>query len=141
MFFSAPQLRRGPLGGATLWRPTLIIEVILKRFEAPDEVRRFPRGRLELVTIGGVTVSRATYEPGFKWSVDVGPSAGTSRCYLEHVGLVLQGRATVVFDGGRIWELNPGVLFHVPAEPHDLYVAGNEPYVSLHFVGDGYLSK
>jgi hypothetical protein len=71
--------------------------MILKRFESPDEVRPFPRGRLELVTIGGVTIGRTTYEPGFKWSVDVSPSAGTSRCYLQHVGLVLEGRATVAF--------------------------------------------
>lgn len=120
---------------------THIIDVILKRFESADEVRPFPHGRLELVTIGSVTIGRATYEPGFKWSVDVGPSAGTSRCYLEHVGLVLQGRATVAFDDGRTWELSPGALFHIPAEPHDIFVAGNESYVSLHFIGDGYLSK
>ena len=133
-----PQLNRDSLNGR---RPTLIIEVILKHFEAPDEIRRFPRGRLELVTVGGAIIGRATYEPGFKWSVDVSPSAGTSRCYLEHFGLVLQGRATVAFDDGRRWELAPGTVFHIPAEPHDLWVTGNEPFVSLHFVGDGYLSK
>lgn len=115
--------------------------MILKRFEAPDEVRRFPRGRLELVTIGGVTIGRAIYEPGFKWSVDVSPSVGTSRCYLEHVGLVLHGHATVSFDDGRLWELAPGTLFHIPAAPHDIWVVGNEPFVSCHFAGEAYLSK
>ena len=118
-----------------------MLQVILKRFERPDEVHPFPGGRLELVTIGRVTVGRATYEPGFKWSTDVGPSVGTARCYLEHVGLVLQGRATVAFDDGRTWDLPPGMLFHIPAEAHDIWVVGKEPFVSLHFAGEGYLSK
>src|SRR5437867_5828596 len=108
--------------------------VTLKRFEVPDEVRRFPRGRLDLVAVGGLMIGRATHEPGYKWSVDTAPSVGTSRCHLEHVGLVLQGRATTAFDDGRAWELTPGTLFHVPPEPHDLWVVGGEPYVSLHFL-------
>jgi hypothetical protein len=51
------------------------------------------------------------------------------------------GRATVAFDEGRVWELEPPTLFHIPAEPHDIWVVGNEPFVSLHFAGTGYLSK
>ena len=115
--------------------------VTLKRFEVPDEVRRFPRGRLDLVAVGDLMIGRATHEPGYKWSVDTAPSVGTSRCHLEHVGLVLQGRATTAFDDGRAWELTPGTLFHVPPEPHDLWVVGGEPYVSLHFLGEGYYAK
>ena len=117
------------------------VDVMLKRFDVPEEIRRFPRGRLELVSIGGVRIGRATYEPGFRWSEDEGPIAGTSRCYLEHVGLVLQGRATVAFDDGRLWELEPGTLFHIPAEPHDIWVVGDEAFVSLHFGGKGYFSR
>lgn len=113
--------------------PTLA--VILKCFDAPDEVRQFSRGRFELITIGGITIGRATYEPGWKWSADVGPTVGADRCRVEHVGLVLQGRAVAAFDDGRIWELTPGSLFHIPAEPHDSWVLGDEPYVSLHFLG------
>lgn len=67
--------------------------VILKGFEAPDEVREFRRGRFELVTIGGMTIGRATYQRGWKWSVDVGPAVGDTGCRLEHLGLVLHGRA------------------------------------------------
>jgi len=51
------------------------------------------------------------------------------------VGLVLSGVATVAFDDGRVVELRPGSLFHVPAAPHDSWVVGSEPYVSLHFLG------
>lgn len=118
-----------------------MLDVILKRFETPDEVRRFTRGRFELVTIGGVTIGRATYEPGWKWSVDVGPGVGATRCRVEHVGLVLRGRATAAFDDGRVWELGPGTLFHIPAEPHDSWVVGDEPYVSLHFLGAGQYAR
>jgi hypothetical protein len=112
-----------------------MLEVILKRFDAPDEVRQFTRGRYEVVKIGGLTLARATYEPAWRWSVDVGPTVGATRCGVEHVGLVLQGRATAAFDDGRVWELTPGTLFYIPPEPHDSWVLGSEPYVSLHFVG------
>jgi len=111
------------------------MDVILKRFEQPDEVRSFPRGRFELVTLGGVTIGRATYEPGWRWSVHVGRATGATRCHLEHVGLVLAGCATAAFDDGRMIELRAGALFHIPAEPHDSWVVGDEPYVSLHFLG------
>ncbi len=109
--------------------------VILKRFERPDEVRVFEKGRFEIVRLGGVTIGRATYQPGWKWSVDVGPGAGATRCAVEHVGLVVSGTATAAFDDGRVIELRPGELFHIPATPHDSWVVGEEPYVSLHFLG------
>ena len=121
--------------------PRSPVEVVLKRFEAPDEVREFTRGRFELVTIGGMTIGRATYEPGWKWSVDVGPAVGAKRCVVEHLGLVLRGRAVAAFDDGRVWELTPGLLFHIPAEPHDSWVLGEEPYVSLHFLGASHYAK
>ena len=117
------------------------IEVVLKRFENPDEVREFTRGRFELVRIGGMTLGRATYQPGWKWSTDVGPKIGATLCQVEHLGMVLQGRATVSFEDGKVWELTPGALFYVPPEPHDSWVVGNEPYVSLHFLGASHYAK
>ena len=117
------------------------VDVILKRFDVPDEVRHFSRGRFELVTIDRLTIGRAMYEPGWRWSVDVGPSVGARRCEVEHVGLVLQGRATAAFDDGRVWELTPGTLFHIPPIAHDSWVLGAEPYVSLHFVGAGHYAQ
>jgi len=62
--------------------------VILKRFEEPDEVRTFDKGRFEIVRIAGMTMGRATYEPGWKWSEHVGPAAGQTHCCAEHLGLV-----------------------------------------------------
>ena len=111
------------------------IDVILKRFAQPDEVRKMTRGRFELVRIGGMTIGRATYDPGWKWSEHVGPAVGQNRCTVEHVGLVLSGAATVGFEDGRVVELRAGDLFYVPPVPHDSWVLGDVPYVSLHFLG------
>ena len=57
-----------------------MLDVILRRFEQPDEVREFEKGRFEVIRIGGLTIGRATYQPGWKWSVHVGPIAGTELC-------------------------------------------------------------
>jgi hypothetical protein len=110
-------------------------DVLLRRFDSPDETREMSRGRFEIVHLGGMTIGRASYEPGWKWSVDVGPRIGEKLCSLEHVGLVLQGKATVAFLDGRVVELTVGELFNVPPVPHDSWVVGDEPYVSLHFLG------
>src|SRR5689334_8418959 len=109
--------------------------VDLKQFDTPDEVRTFEKGKFEIVHLGGLTVGRATYEPGWKWSEHVGPTVGAARCAVEHVGMVLSGTATAAFDDGTVFELRPGQVFYIPAIPHDSWVVGDEPYVSLHFLG------
>jgi quercetin dioxygenase-like cupin family protein len=110
-------------------------EVILKRFEYPDEVREFPKGKFVLVTLGGMTIGRATYQPGWKWSVDVGAALGERFCQVEHVGMVVSGCATAAMDGGDVVELRAGDVFYIPPHSHDSWVVGDEPYVSLHFLG------
>jgi quercetin dioxygenase-like cupin family protein len=111
------------------------VAVILKRFEQPDETRQLERGKFELVHLGGMSIGRATYQPGWQWSLHVGPGLGLSRCSVEHVGLVLAGAATAAFEEGTVIELRAGQLFYIPPLPHDSWVLGNEPYVSLHFAG------
>jgi uncharacterized RmlC-like cupin family protein len=111
------------------------VGVILKRFESPDEIRRFELGTFEIINIGGRTIGRATYKPGWRWSQHVGPSLGLTRCPIEHVGLVLSGAATVAFADGVVVELRAGQLFYIPPTPHDSWVIGDEPYVSLHLLG------
>jgi hypothetical protein len=111
------------------------VGVILKRFEAPDEIRRFELGTFEVITIGGRTIGRATYQPGWRWSQHVGPSLGLTRCPIEHVGLVLSGAATAAFADGTVVELRARELFYIPPTPHDSWVIGDEPYVSLHLLG------
>ena len=110
------------------------MELDLKRFDTPDETRTFEKGRFELVRIGNMIVGRASYEPGWRWSEHVGRASGAKSCQVEHVGLVVSGRAAVLMDDGTEIELGPGDLFAVPAG-HDSWVVGAEPYVSLHFMG------
>jgi hypothetical protein len=111
-----------------------MVDVILKRFEQPEEVREFPKGKFEVVTVGGMTIGRASYDPGWIWSEDVGSAIGKKSCDVEHVGLVISGRATVEMDDGRVLEMKPGDLFYIPPG-HNSRVIGDEPYVSLHFQG------
>jgi len=112
----------------------LDVNVIVKRFDQPDEVREMTKGRFEIVRIGGLTIGCATYQPGWKWSEHVGPTVGATRCTVEHVGMVVSGCATVAFDD-RVIEMRAGELFYVPPTPHDSWVVGDTPYVSLHFMG------
>jgi mannose-6-phosphate isomerase-like protein (cupin superfamily) len=111
-----------------------VYEVIVKKFDHPDEVRNFEKGKFELVHLGGMTIGRATYQPGWKWSEHVGKAAGTASCEVEHVGMVVSGRATAAMDDGRIIEMKAGDIFYI-APGHDSWVVGDEPYVSLHFMG------
>ena len=113
------------------------LEVVLKRFDQPDEVREFENGRFEIVHIGGMTIGRATYQPGWKWSEHVGKPLGQRYCQVEHVGLVVSGCATAAMADGGVTELRAGSLFYIPpgSPGHDSWVVGNQPYVSLHFLG------
>lgn len=118
------------------------IEIVLRRFESPDETRFMEKGKFEIVRIGGLTIGRATYEPGWRWSEHVGPTVGARLCEQAHVGLVVSGTATAAFDDGRVFELRTGELFSIPQIPHDSWVVGDEPYVSLHFLGaDSYAKQ
>ncbi|MGZ4965819.1 MAG: cupin domain-containing protein [Chthoniobacterales bacterium] len=109
-------------------------DFLIKRFEEPDEVRTFEKGKFEIVKIGGMTIGRASYEPGWKWSVHVGAATGAKFCQVEHVGIVVSGCAACQMKDGRYFEMRAGELFSI-GPGHDSWVVGNEPYVSLHFLG------
>ncbi len=111
-----------------------MLDVLIKKFATPDDVRTFEKGRFELVKVGEMTIGRATYEPGWKWSVHVGRAIGKGSCDVSHVGMVVSGRAMVVMDDGTEFEIKAGDVFAIPPG-HDSWVLGNEPYVSLHFIG------
>ena len=114
---------------------TLSPDVILKRFEQPDEIREFDKGKFEIIHLGGMTIGRATYQPGWRWSSDVGAAQGEAFCHVEHLGMVVSGCATAAVEGEKPIEMQAGDIFYVSATPHDSWVVGSEPYVSLHFLG------
>ncbi len=118
-----------------------MLDVILKRFETPDETRVFEKGKLEIMRIGGMTIGRASYESGWKWSKHVSPMVGTLLCEVEHVGMVISGRALAAMKDGTEVELTLGSLFYIPPVGHDSWVVGDEPYVSLHFFGADHYTK
>ena len=81
-----------------------VLDLILRRFEEPDETRAFEKGKFELVHIGGMVIGRATYDPGWRWSTHIGASLQKKSCDVEHVGLVVSGRAAAAMDDGRVVE-------------------------------------
>jgi len=97
-------------------------------------VRTFEKGRVEIYRIGPMTLGRATYEPGWRWSEHVGRTTGERSCMVEHVGLVQSGAAVALMDDGREVVMRAGDFFYVPPG-HDSWVVGDEPYVSLHILG------
>lgn len=109
-------------------------DVLIKKFERPDETRVFEKGRFELLSVGGMTLGRATYEPGWKWSEHLGKATGQSLCEVEHVGIVVAGHAVAAMRDGRIIDMKAGDVFYI-APGHDSWVVGNEPYVSIHLMG------
>ena len=104
----------------------------LKAFDQPDEVREFPLGRFEIVHLNGVSLGRATYQPGWKWSAHNAPIAGTCLCHAPHTGVVLSGHGAVQYEHGELLDLLPGTAFEISTTPHDSWVVGDSPYVSLH---------
>ena len=112
-----------------------IDDIIVKRFESPDEVRVFEKGKFEVVHFESMTIGRATYYPGWKWSEDVSPISGSDFCEVEHLVMVVSGVATCAFKDGEVHELRAGDLFYIGPDPHDSWVVGEENYVSLHFHG------
>ncbi len=112
----------------------MIAALEIVSLETPREVRTFPLGRFELYHLGGREFGRAVYEPGWRWSEHVGPTAGTALCEVEHLGLVLKGQAGVKMADGTEVVLHPGDFFAIPPG-HDSWVVGDEKYVSLHLMG------
>lgn len=110
------------------------LDVILKRFEAPDQTLTFEKGKFEVVSVGGMTIGRASYEPGWRWSEHIGKAKGEKVCMVEHVGIVVSGKSGLSMQDGTIKEMKAGDVFYV-APGHDSWVIGDEPYVSIHLMG------
>lgn len=103
-----------------------------KRFSEPTDVRRFPRGQVDTVELDDTVVIRMSYEPGWRWSTDVKPIAGTDRCQYHHLGVTLQGRLRAEMADGTELEVGPGDVFELPPG-HDAWVVGDSPWVAVDF--------
>ena len=105
----------------------------IKNFDSPDEVRQFEgKGQAKVVNVAGQVVGRGTFEPGWKWSENVKPIAGTDDCKVSHLGYVVSGRMKVFMTDGSESEIGPGDVFAIPPG-HDAETVGDEACVSLDF--------
>src|SRR2546423_15078629 len=105
----------------------------VRSFDSPDETRPFEgKGKAEVVNIAGQVVGKATFEPGWKWSNNVKPIAGTDSCQVSHLGYVLSGRMKVFMDACSEFEVGTGDVMALPPG-HDAEIVGDEPCVSLDF--------
>ncbi len=106
----------------------------VKNFGKPDEVREIPKGKVELVTVGGGTVGRATLQPGWRWSTSLKPMAKTKSCEAPHFQYHISGVLHIVMDDGSEFDCKPGDVSLLPPG-HDAWVVGNEPVVVVDFQG------
>lgn len=113
------------------------MDLSAKSFDAPDESRPFEHGHVEAVVLGGRTISRMTFEPGWRWSEHVQPLAGTHSCQVTHVGYLLKGQLAVRMDDGTEAVAGPGQVVVVPPG-HDGWVVGAEECVMLDWGGEDY---
>jgi len=103
-------------------------------FGKPDEIRKFPKGHMELIKIGGATVGRAVFEPGWKWSDSIQPIAKTKSCEAPHFQYHVAGVLMVVMDDGTKFECRPGDVSLLPSG-HNAWVVGDEPAIVVDFQG------
>jgi len=106
----------------------------LKHFGKPDEVREFPKGRVELVKIGGAMIGRAIFEPGWRWATSVQPLAKTKSCEAPHFQYHVSGVLRVRMDDGQEFDCKPGDISLLPSG-HDAWTVGNEPAIVVDFQG------
>ena len=106
----------------------------VKKFGAPDETRKFERGKLQLVKFGGAVVGRGTFEPGWKWSKHMKPVAKTKSCEAPHFQYHVSGVLHVKMDNGTEFDIGPGEVSMLPPG-HDAWVVGVEPVTVIDFQG------
>ena len=106
----------------------------IRRFDEPDDTTFFERGRVDHLRIGGITIGRGRYEPGWRWSEHVGAAEGQRLCQASHLGIVITGRNLIQMEDGREFEIKAGDIFEI-GPGHDSMVIGDQPYESLHLIG------
>lgn len=103
-----------------------------KGFQTPDQVRRFPNGRMDIVSLDETQIGRFVFQPGWCWSKDVAPIVGTHSCHHRHVGYTISGTLEVRMDDGTEMVIGAGDAYEIPPG-HDAWVIGDEPWDSVEF--------
>ena len=109
-------------------------------FATPTETREFPNGRLDLVRVGDAEIGRLTLQPGWRWSVDVQPLAGTELCEAPHFQYHVAGRLAIKMDDGEEFIAQPGDVTSLPSG-HDAWVVGDEDVVVVDWFGASEYAK
>ncbi|HUL84426.1 MAG TPA: cupin domain-containing protein [Actinomycetota bacterium] len=109
-------------------------------FEKADEVREFPKGRAEIVKVGDTEIGRLVFEPGWRWSTDLKPIAGTDSCEAPHFQYHLSGRLAIRMDDGSEFVAEPGDVTSLPSG-HDAWVLGDEPVIVVDWFGASNYAK
>jgi hypothetical protein len=111
-----------------------------KSFAQPDETREFPNGRAEILSVDSAQVGRLVLQPGWRWSNDVKPLAGTSSCEAPHFQYHVSGRLAIRMDDGTEFTAQPGDVTSLP-KGHDAWVVGDEPVVVVDWYGASNYAK
>ena len=107
-----------------------------KRFAVPDQVREMPLVSVRTVVLDDAQVGFCTFDPGWRWSISMGPMLGLSSCPIRHLGYTISGSLQVVMDDGEVLEIGPDTVFEIPPG-HDKWVTGDEPWVTVEWGGSG----
>jgi quercetin dioxygenase-like cupin family protein len=108
---------------------------VIKKFEtkshgSPDEVRAPHKTRVEVIQLGGFTMGRFQFDPGWRWSECIKPVMNTDSCQVSHVGYAISGQLTVRTNDGTQKMISAGDSYRIPPG-HDAWVEGNEPFISV----------
>src|SRR5258708_270499 len=101
-----------------------------KSFNTPDEIMTPPKTKIEIIKISDKTLMRNTFEPGWKCSKDVKPTANTDSCQIHHVLCGISGQLKAVMGNGTEIDVGPGDVADIPAG-HDAWVVGDEPMIGI----------
>jgi len=107
-----------------------------KALTAPEEIRRYPNGRIELTLLDEAVFAHGVNEPGWRWSRDVRPIVGTDWCENRHLGITRSGRLHVVLVDGSELTIGPDEAYEIPPG-HDAWVEGDEPWDAYEFTSGG----
>jgi len=109
------------------------MDIEVRNFDKPDETRPFEgKGGADVVVLMGRPIARGTFEPGWRWSTNVKPIAGTDSCQVSHLGYCAAGRMRITMDDGSTQEVSAGEVVAIPPG-HDAEILGDEDCVIIDF--------